>query len=133
MHPRDVSAEQRKTGLWATTEQFSDTDLESVRRFVAPQNDNVRFYPGFFPASVPEELVRRPFALAHLDADLYEPTLAGLEFFYPRLASGGFLIVHDYNAWAGARQAVEDFMAGKPEVVLPMPDKSGSALIVKWA
>jgi len=128
---RDVSAEQKVTGLAATTKQFSDTDIESVRSYVAAVNDNVHFYPGFFPATVPAALATRMFALVHLDADFYEPILAGLEFFYPRMAAGGFVIVHDYNAWAGARQAVEEFMADKPEVVLPMPDKSGSALIVK--
>jgi O-methyltransferase len=82
---------------------------------------------------VTEALKSRQFAFVHLDADLYEPTLAGLRFFYPRVAPGGFLIVHDYNAWAGARKAVMDFMQDKVETVVPLPDKSGSALVVKSA
>jgi O-methyltransferase len=128
---RDVAAERSATGLAATTQQFSDTDLDAVRRYVAPLNDNVRFYAGFFPATATTDVQTRTFALVHLDADLYEPILAGLQFFYPRVRNGGFIVVHDYNAWAGSRQAVEEFMADKPEVVVPMPDKSGSALIVK--
>ena len=128
---RDVAAEAVATGLNATTEQFSDTSLEAVRSHICPLNENVHFYRGFFPATVPTELHERKFALAHLDADLYEPILAGLMFFYPRMTKGGFLIVHDYNAWAGARRAVDEFMPGKLEVAVPMPDKSGSALIIK--
>lgn len=128
---RDVAAEEKTTGLKTTTVEFSDTDLDSVRRTINPLNDNVCFYPGFFPATVTTELESQRFALVHLDADLYEPTIAGLKFFYPRVVKGGFLIVHDYNAWAGARQAVDEFAADTPEVPVPMPDKSGSALITK--
>jgi O-methyltransferase len=128
---RDVEAEAQRTGLKATTKQFSDTSLEAVRKYVSPRNDNVHFYQGFFPGTVPIWLHDHKFALVHLDADLYEPILAGLRFFYERMSRGGYLIVHDYNAWAGARQAVTEFMADKVEVPVPMPDKSGSALIVK--
>jgi len=67
----------------------------------------------------------------HLDADLYDPTLSGLRFFYPRLSKRGILLVHDYNAWPGARRAVDEFFSALPELPIPMPDKSGSALIVK--
>ena len=42
---------------------------------------------------MPEDMV---FALVHLDCDLYAPMRAGLEFFYPKLVPGGFMIIHDY-------------------------------------
>jgi hypothetical protein len=47
------------------------------------------------------------------------------------MSVGGIIIVHDYNAWIGARQAVDDFFFDKSEIPVPMPDKSGSVLIVK--
>jgi hypothetical protein len=43
----------------------------------------------------------------------------------------GIILVHDYNAWIGARKAVDDFFADKVELPVPMPDKSGSVLIIK--
>jgi O-methyltransferase len=55
--------------------------------------------------------------------------MAGLQYFYPRMERGGFILVHDFNAWLGARGAVMEFFSGKPELPIPMPDKSGSALI----
>jgi O-methyltransferase len=70
-------------------------------------------------------------AFVHLDADLYESTHAGLEFFYPRVPSRGFIVIHDYNSWLGARRAVDEFFRTRPELPIPMPDKSGSALVVK--
>lgn len=127
----DIKSEESVTGLQATTKHFSDTDIAAVRRYIGAVNENVRFYQGHFPATITPELGEQSFALAHLDADLYEPTMAGLQFFYPRLTPGGFIIVHDFNAWRGARRAVEDFMADRLEIVVPMPDKSGSAVIAK--
>lgn len=110
---------------------FKDTSVDGVLSYIDPVSENVRMYPGVFPASVPESLVSKRFAFVHLDADIYEPTVTGLRFFYPRMSQGGIIVVHDYNAWLGARTAVKEFFADKPEVPLPMPDKSGSVVIVK--
>jgi O-methyltransferase len=128
---RDVEAEKAKLGNRVDPTSFSDTSVGAVLAYVEPRNDNVVCYPGFFPASVPPGFDARRFALVHLDADLYDPISAGLKFFYPRIARGGYIIVHDYNAWPGARRAVADFFRDRPEIPIPMPDKSGSALIVK--
>jgi O-methyltransferase len=111
--------------------RFSDTSLEHVRTTVSVLSDRVHFIKGYFPDSIPDGFENRTFAFVHLDADLYEPSLAGLQFFYPRMAHHGIIVVHDYNAWPGARSAVDDFMRDKPELVVSMPDKSGSAVIVR--
>jgi hypothetical protein len=47
------------------------------------------------------------------------------------MTPGGFILAHDFNAWPGSRKAVEEFFRGKPELPVPMPDKSGSVLITK--
>ena len=74
------------------------------------------------------------FAFALLDLDVFPPTLAGLEFFYPRLARGGYLFVHDYNSPesnSACRRAVTQFMAGKPEQIVELPDAWGSVVVRK--
>jgi O-methyltransferase len=126
---RSAVAELRDVGH--TVKLFSDTSLELVRRFIGRGRDTVQFHQGFFPESIPATLTSETFAFVHLDADLYDPTLDGLRFFYPRMPRYGILVVHDYNAWPGARRAVDEFFADKPELPVPMPDKSGSAVIVK--
>lgn len=130
---RDAQAEARATGAEVAAGQFGGTSVEAVRRRVAPVNGNVVFHPGTFPESCGEPVRRERFAFVHLDADLQAPTRAGLEVFYPLTAPGGYIIVHDYNAWPGARSATDSFFADKPETPVPMPDKSGSAVIVKGA
>lgn len=128
---KDVQSELKKTGLYLKTSHFSDTSVETVLKRIQPKNDNIRIHQGFFPETIPSDWNDKKFAFVHLDADLYDPTLEGLKFFYPRLAVGGCLLVHDYNAWPGARRAVDEYFANRQQFLVPMPDTSGSVLIVK--
>ena len=128
---RSVAQERKSTGISVRAKEFADTSVPGVKAYVEQRNDNVFFHPGFFPESIPRELFEQKFAFVHLDADLYEPTFEGLKFFYPRMTANGMIIVHDYNSWHGSRKAVDDFFADKVEFPLPMPDKNGSAVIVK--
>jgi len=130
---RDVQAELAAVGRPAERAAFSQTGLENALANIAPLNANVEVFPGFFPESAPAFLAQKQFAFVHLDADLHDPILAGLSFFYDKIVPGGFMLVHDYNSWLGARKAVSEFFRDKPETPIPMPDKSGSALILKLA
>ena len=52
------------------------------------------------------------FSFVSLDADLYQPILSRLLYsFYPRLAPGGLIFVHDYGShnWDGCK-AVDEFL-----------------------
>ncbi len=130
---RDVKAELAATGRPTNSAGFSQAGIERALANIAALNSNVEIFPGFFPESAPAFLARKKFAFVHLDADLHDPILAGLSFFYGKVVPGGFILVHDYNSWLGARKAVTEFFRDKPETPIPMPDKSGSALILKLA
>ena len=109
--------------------RFRDTSVEAVARLLGDTR-NVEFRQGYFPETA-RGLEQERFALVMLDADLFEPTLAGLEFFYPRLAPGGYLFAHDYNsseADFAVSRAVAQFMAGKPERPVEIPDIAGSVV-----
>lgn len=87
------------------------TDTEALAEMIRAE---VLVIPGIFPRPVIEEshigevLRSAKFALAHLDADLYRSTCDGLEFFWPRLAPGGFVVLDDYGRpeCPGVRRAV---------------------------
>jgi hypothetical protein len=51
------------------------------------------------------------FCFVHLDFDLYQPTIEGLKYFYPRMVSGGIILLHDYfsKGLKGVKQAVSDY------------------------
>ena len=86
--------------------------LDQVQSYV--KGDNFRFHKGLFPDSA-AELSDLRFAFVHLDADLYQGTLAGLEWFYSRMNPGAILVCHDFDTSAGVNQAFTEFFADKPE------------------
>lgn len=110
--------------------RFRDTSAAAVRDRVG-RSPSVILKPGYVP-DVLEEVAQERFAFALLDLDLLEPTRASLEFFYPRLSPGGYLIVHDYNndesEWA-CKRAFDAFLADKPERLIELGDVWGTALI----
>jgi len=127
----DMARESMPVG-YNRTQQFTDTSLAAALRTIEPVSPNVVPIPGWFPASLTDEVRREMFALVHLDVDLEEPTRAGLEFFWPRVNRGGYVVVHDYNAWPGARIAVDEFRVRQAVAAVPMPDKSGSIVLAKF-
>jgi hypothetical protein len=74
-----------------------------------------------------------PLSFAHIDVDLYEPTLASMEFFYPRLVPGGVLLSDDYGLTTcpGATRAMDEYMNDRPEPILHSP--TGQGVIIKSA
>jgi hypothetical protein len=124
------SRETRHLGAQAAA-AFDDTSLEAVSAFVG--TEGVVYVPGFFPDSLRSAPGMGKFALVHIDCDLYEPMKAGLEFFYGRMSPGGFLVLHDYSSghWPGIRRAVDEFLVDKPERIVLIPDKSGTAVLRK--
>jgi O-methyltransferase len=98
--------------------QYS-ASLGAVRN-VLRDYSQVHFRPGLFPLStVGMEEVR--FSLVHLDSDLYSSTLAGLEFFYPRMIPGGVILAHDYSTLPGVSQAFADFLGDEWGSVIELP------------
>jgi hypothetical protein len=110
---------------------FSDTSLDAVRGLVG--EGGVRFIKGYFPAAAAELPQNGTYCFVHIDCDLFAPIKSGIEYFYPRLVPGGFLIAHDYSSlhWNGAEKAVDEFFLDKPECPIPLPDCAGSVVIRK--
>ncbi|MEP7110010.1 MAG: TylF/MycF/NovP-related O-methyltransferase [Ferruginibacter sp.] len=123
---RDLEAKEHEDN------RFRDTSLESVLNHIG-NRDNIIVRKGFFPETtvgMPDER----FSLVILDFDKYNPTVAALEYFYPLVNSGGFMCIHDYSNpesdWACSK-ALNQFLTGKPEKAILLPDTWGSAIIRK--
>jgi O-methyltransferase len=58
------------------------------------------------PGTAPESI-----ALLRLDTDWYESTKHELVHLFPRLVSGGVLIIDDYGHWQGCRKAADEYFA----------------------
>jgi O-methyltransferase len=122
-----------ETGEAATysTKNFADTGLNKVLKNINGDQAKLKIHAGYFPQST-EGMEELTFALVNLDADLYNPTKAGLDYFYPRLSPGGVIIIHDYNyKWEGLMKAVDEFVTTVPESLVLLPDLDSSAMIIK--
>jgi O-methyltransferase len=99
---------------------FADTTMESVRAYLSG-HPNVNCVAGLIPQSL--DIVRRSeFSFVHIDLDIYSSIKAACEFFYPRVERGGILLFDDYGypSCPGARAAVDEFFADKPETTIAM-------------
>ena len=110
-------------------------DVENVFEYLDEPNIEVK--KGLFPDTT-IGLEDETFALVHLDVDLYESTLAGLEFFWTRMAEGGVMILDDfeYVNTPGVRMAFDDYFGeDHPEIKTllkeALSDKSHIASIKK--
>jgi len=81
--------------------------LEEVQRALAAF-PRISYGAGWIPGAFPND--ERRYRFAHIDVDLYQPTKASLEYFWPRRVRGGAMVCDDYN-WGGAKRAVEEFAA----------------------
>lgn len=89
-----------------------------------------RLVPGWMPDSfAPAD--RHRFRFVHIDVDLHQPTLDALRFFYPRMTRGGVILCDDYGMTScpGAKKAMDDFFADKPESVIELTAGSGMVAV----
>lgn len=109
----------------------------SVERLLSnlPYPEKCVICKGMFPASVTEEAANELYSFVSLDVDFEESTYQGLKFFYPRLAEGGAIFLHDYNTFylEGVKAAVKRFEKDLELKLkkVPLADRAGTLVIVK--
>ncbi|MBM3206935.1 MAG: methyltransferase, partial [Candidatus Staskawiczbacteria bacterium] len=104
---------------------FSDTTQEQViKKMPFPKKCVIK--AGLFERTC-KEIENDFFCFVSIDVDLFKPTYEGLKFFYPRLHTGGYIFVHDYNNkdWPGVKEAVNTFCKEQEISFVPIPDTHG--------
>lgn len=71
--------------------------------------EKINFIKGVVEETLISNEIPEKISLLRLDTDWYESTKIELEVLYPRLVSGGVLIIDDYGHWNGCRKAVDEF------------------------
>lgn len=110
---------------------FANTSIDLVLGKM-PYREQCVVKKGWFPESS-KGVEEEHFCFVNLDADLYEPILAGLEFFYPRMVRGGVILVHEYFSagYVGVKEAVLEFISKKEGSIykIPIGDNLSIAII----
>ena len=113
---------------WVRQGGLGDASFERITAQIERMGlaDRIAVIPGFFEATLPR-LASERFSLVHLDCDLFESYRCCLEFVYPRMLPGGYLVFDDYNSdvYAGAHRAVDEFFSRRPEQIQFFPDLPG--------
>ena len=131
MAATEVEVEHENCQGEVTSERASiDFAPEAEVRRILPEGEKNHVLVGKVGERVGE--LEGGVALALIDCVEYEVVLASLRKIYPLMSAGGIMIVHSYNhSWEGVRRAVDQFVAGIPEGVLPLPDMYGSVGMVR--
>ena len=103
---------------------------EEVECLLANDVVAVKLIKGLIPATLAEVRTDK-IAFAHIDVNLYEPTLAATEFCLQRLTPGGIMLFDDY-CWPstyGARKAIDEACAVAGQAVVCVPESTQAFLI----
>ncbi|MFS0697090.1 TylF/MycF/NovP-related O-methyltransferase [Streptomyces nitrosporeus] len=109
-----LDAQGKDRPIWAVA------SLEDVRagfEQVPYPKERLHYVRGRVEDTVPGEAPEQ-ISVLRLDTDWYASTRHELEHLYPRLVSGGVLLIDDYGYWQGSRQAVDEFMEKTGERLL---------------
>lgn len=121
---RDLAAE-RARGFGAAPYACPPASVDvALSKLPHPERAVVR--AGWFPESAAGCQEDR-FSYVNVDVGLHEPTFAALDWFYPRLSSGGYITVTDFNnsRCRGVRSAVRRFARERGVTYAVLPDRGG--------
>ena len=127
----DMNYETENHLLLNTVGKLSNTSVEYVMsRMPHPERCVIR--KGYFPETA-AGLEEERYAFVNIDVDLYKPILAGLEYFWPRMAENGYIFVHDYFSfsYAGTKKAIEEFSERYHVGFTPIGDTLSVAFVKK--
>jgi hypothetical protein len=122
-------------------EQFTVKNISSAERIIAQKDlvkkgikEQIEFVPGQLTNSIPEYLINNPelkIALLTIDLDDYETTLTAMQYFYPRIVSGGILIINNYYKKKTENLAIQEYFANENVIVRHFSLEKGPHYIIK--
>ncbi len=129
-HPHEDTRPGLDAGHATSTTLFKDTSFASVQAYLS-KYPFLTVYKGRFQdrCTVLDDV---QVVLAHLDVDIYEPTIFALRFLSKRLVIGGALVVDDYgfDTCPGLKQAVDEFVASTTDYFV-LHQLTGQCILVR--
>jgi hypothetical protein len=124
-----LSAPSRRDGDFWTAGALAASEA-GARALLEPLGAVV--FKGWIPEVFAQASIER-LVFAHVDVDIHDPTLASFEYFYDLVVPGGVIVCDDYGftPCRGAKEAVDAFMADRPENVIHSP--TGQGIVIKQA
>ena len=103
--------------------KYDKLNFDITERNLSEFKDHIIYHPGFIPESF-NKLPESPHSIVYLHIDLNsaKPTLAALNFFYPKLVRGGVILFDDYGwrEYKDTKKVVDEFFSNKPGILLKL-------------
>ena len=116
-----IPNQAKSTGAFDSS-VFEDALKDAIKIFDAdrfiPYKRRIHLVKGNIEETIPQYVKENPgmrISLLHFDADLYRPTLIGLQNLWPIVVPGGVVLFDEYGIppWEGESRAVDEFFAGQ--------------------
>ena len=95
---------------------------------------NIELIAGDITKTVPDYTEKNPqlkISLLNLDTDIYEPSVTILEKLYPRIETGGILILDDYGVFPGETKAVDEYFKDQKIKINKFPFSATPCYLIK--
>ncbi|AXH98431.1 methyltransferase [Sporosarcina sp. PTS2304] len=130
---RDLATEYKNSYSKGKKDDFHFTNISLVMdKMINPQNVIIK--KGYFPETT-LGLEGNSYKFVNLDFDLYEPILAGIKYFYPRMIPGSVILIHDYfsEGYKGVKRAVDKFNEIEPNLlIMPIGDNYSISIVKSY-
>jgi O-methyltransferase len=102
---------QNKDDYWERIACYSTLDevKNNIHKVNYPTN-KINFVQGKVEETIPKTIPEK-IAILRLDTDWYESTMHEMVHLFPRLVTGGVIIIDDYGHWKGCKKAVDEYVS----------------------
>jgi len=114
-----------KDGRHVQVNQCKCKSKADVQQFLANEQISTHLIEGLIPSTL-ARVRSDAISFAHIDVNLYEPTLAASDFVLARLVKGGVVLFDDYSwpATFAARRAIDEVCSRKQQDVICVPEST---------
>jgi hypothetical protein len=132
----EFTADKNARNNFISTAGFTGIEKEQLERSLELRglNQNLELVKGDIIETLPEWVEQNPqarFSLVNLDTDIYEPAVVILENIWPRLVTGGVLLLDDYGVFPGETAAVDEFFKDLNVTIQKLPHGKSPCFIIK--
>ncbi len=113
------------------SKKLTSTNKSLIKKGI---ENNIQYIPGQLNTSIPDYLIKNPelkIALLTIDLDDYETTLTAMQYLYPRLVTGGILIINNYYKKSAENLAIQEYFDGKDTIIRHFSLEKGPHYIIK--
>lgn len=132
----EFEADKKKLGQFVSSAGDQSIDTEQLMEVLKYKKleQKVELVKGDINQTVPSYVEKNPelkIALLNLDTDIYEPAVTILEHLYPRVVSGGVVLLDDYGVFPGETKAVDDYFKDQKVTIRKFPFAMTPSFIIK--